>query len=1059
MKQIVKFTTLTFFLFLLFPLFNLLAAFSPQVESVDFERDIQPILQANCVGCHGSKKQESDLRFDNKQSVMRVIQPGKSEQSRLVQRILGLNNEPRMPMGGAALKSEQIELIKRWIDQGAIWKDEGGAMKDESRNPKSEVRPHWAFIAPIRPTIPETKNNSWIRNPIDNFILAKLEKENLKPSAEADKTTLIRRLSLDLIGLPPTLKEIDNFLADNSPNAYEKLVDRLLSSPHYGERWGRWWLDAARYADSNGFEKDRDRSIWPYRDWVIKSFNEDKPFDQFTIEQIGGDLLPNATIDQKIATGFLRNSMLNEEAAVEPEQFRVEGLIDRVDAVGKAFLGLTVNCAQCHTHKFDPIKHDEYYKFYAFLNHDEEPEMEVPTDAETKKRNDILTRISKFEDELLAKNPDLTKQMAAWEINSKQDVGEWTMLDDAVLNGTNGIKFETLPDHSFIPRGDNSPTTFYYLTAKTKLKNITGIRLELMTDHSLPRNGPGRSMEGALWLSEFAAEAAPLGQPEKFKSLKIENATADFSAPNRPINLAFDGDPKTSWSPDAGAGRRNQDRRAVFPLQTPLTGNDNGTMLKISLSQKEFGGGAAERFEAPNIGRFRISLTTKPNPKADPLPTNVRQILSIPTAQRSAEQQREVFRFYRTTVSEFADVNKTIANLYKDWPYPATTLTVAQRSVLRETNIFKRGDWKRPGEAVTPDTPAFLHPFPKDAPRNRLGLGQWLAAKENPLTSRVIVNRIWQQYFGTGLVMSPEDFGTRCEIPSHPELLDWMAVEFMKSERGTMNQKPNTKKEILDSSLRVPTSSFAPWSMKAIHRLIVTSATYRQSSSIHPSSLSVPTSDIRLLSRAPRLRVEAEAIRDIALSVSGLLSFKIGGPSVFPPIPDGAMAVSFRSRTVWETSKGEDRYRRGMYTFWKRNVPYPSLSVFDAPNADMSCTRRIRSNSPLQALTTLNDAAFLEAAQALALRMWKEGGADDAAKLQYGFRLCTSRFPDKIEEARLLQLLKKEQERFVGNTAAAVYVSSSDINNLPANIDLHRLASWTMVARVLLNLDETITKP
>ncbi len=1051
MNRHCKFTLTLLFACTLLPLFHSAGAISPQANKVDFERDIQPILQANCAGCHGSKKQESDLRFDNKQSVMRVIQPGKSEQSRLVQRILGLNNEPRMPMGGAALKPEQIELIKRWIDQGAIWKDEGGAMKDESLKPDTpNLTPakHWAFVAPIRPAIPTTKNKSWVRNPIDNFILAKLEKENLAPSPEADKTTLIRRLSLDLIGLPPTLKEIDNFLSDTSPNAYEKVVDRLLSSPHYGERWGRWWLDAARYADSNGFEKDRDRSIWPYRDWVIKSFNEDKPFDQFTIEQIGGDLLPNATIDQKIATGFLRNSMLNEEAAVEPEQFRVEGLIDRVDAVGKAFLGLTVNCAQCHTHKFDPIKHDEYYKFYAFLNQDEEPEMEVPTAAETKKRNEILLRIAKLEDDLLAKNPDLPKQMAAWEISTKQDVGEWTMLDDAVLNGTNGIKFETLPDHSFIPRGDNSPTTFYYMTAKTKLKNITGIRLELMTDHSLPRNGPGRSMEGALWLSEFAAEAAPIGQPEKFEFLKIENATADFSAPNRLINLAVDGDPKTSWSPDAGAGRRNQDRRAVFNLQTPIAGNDTGTMLKISLSQKEFGGGAAERFEAPNIGRFRISLTTKPNPKADPLPTNVRQILSIPTTQRSAEQQREVFRFYRTTVSEFADVNKTIANLYKDWPYPATTLTVAQRSVLRETNIFKRGDWKRPGEAVTPDTPAFLHPFPNDAPRNRLGLGQWIAAKENPLTSRVIVNRIWQSYFGQGLVVSPEDFGTRCDLPSHPELLDWMATALRDGNA--------------DLGLRIAESANSKWSLKGIHRLIVNSAIYRQSSTKTPQSeLRNPQSEDptnRYLAYAPRLRVEAEAIRDIALSASGLLSPKIGGPSVFPPIPDGAMAVSFRSRTVWETSKGEDRYRRGMYTFWKRNVPYPSLSVFDAPNADVACTRRIRSNSPLQALTTLNDAAFLEAAQALALRMWKEGGADDAAKLQYGFRLCTSRFPDKIEEARLLQLLKKEQERFLGNTAAAVYVSSSDINNLPANIDLHQLASWTLVARVLLNLDETITK-
>ena len=403
---------------------------------------------------------------------------------------------------------------------------------------------------------------------------------------------------------------------------------------------------------------------------------------------------------------------------------------------------------------------------------------------------------------------------------------------------------------------------------------------------------------------------------------------------------------------------------------------------------------------------------------------------------------REVFRYYRTTVPEFADANKAAADLMKQWPYPATTLTVTPRSVPRETHVFKRGDWKRPGEAVTPGTPSFLHPFPANAPRNRLGLAQWLAAKENPLTARVIVNRVWQQYFGQGLVSSPEDFGTRCETPSHPELLDWLAVEFRDGPERRRDGETERRSQ---------------WSLKHLHKLIVMSAAYRQSSQITPELLRADATN-RFLARAPRLRVEAEAVRDIVLSASGLLSLKIGGPSVFPPIPDGAMAVSFRSRTVWETSKGEDRYRRAMYTFWKRSVPYPSLSVFDAPNADMACTRRIRSNSPLQALTTLNDAAFLEAAQALALRMWNEGGSDDAAKVRYGFRLCTGRLPDKFEQTRLLQLLQKEQGRFAGNTAAAVYVSSPDLNNLPANMDLHQLASWTLVARVLLNLDETITK-
>jgi len=988
-------------------------------QRVDFVRDIQPIFQAHCSGCHGAQKMLGQLRLDNKQLAARVITPGDARASRLLRRILGEGGEPRMPKGGEALSSAQIEVIRRWIDEGAAWPDSASVEVTEK---------HWAFVAPVRPALPAVKRQNWAANPIDSFTLAAMEKQGLAPSPEADKTTLIRRLSLDLIGLPPTLKEIDEFVADASPNAYEKLVERLLASPHYGERWGRWWLDAARYADTNGFEKDRDRSIWPYRDWVIRAFNQDMPFDRFTIEQLAGDMLPNATVDSRVATGFLRNSMLNEEGAVEPEQFRVEGLIDRVDAIGKAFLGLTINCAQCHTHKFDPIKHDEYYKFYAFLNQDEEPEIEVPTEAETQKRAEILNGIARIEDDLLAKHPDLPQRLAEWELKARQDAGEWTVLENAEVLATNGVKFEELLDHSFIPRGDNPPTGVYYLTAKTELKNITGFRLELLTDHTLPRTGPGRSMQGMFWLSEFTAEAASSAQPNKLEKLTIGDATADYAAADRSIKLAIDGNLKTSWGIDAGSGLRNQDRRAVFVPVTPV-GYDGGTVLKFSLSQKEFGGGAAERFEAPNIGRFRISITTMPNPKADPLPTDVRRILAISAKQRTKEQQREVFRYYRTTVAEFADANKAAADLLKQWPYPATTMVVTPRAVARETHLFKRGDWKRPGETVTPGTPSFLHPFPANAPRNRLGLAEWLADKNNPLTARVIVNRIWQQDFGQGLVASAEDFGTRCERPSHPELLDWLAVEFR--ENG--------------------------WSLKKIHRLIVKSATYRQSSKLTPELQQADPTN-RWLARAPRARVEAEAIRDIALAASGLLSLKIGGPSVFPPIPDGAMAVSFRSRTVWETSPGEDRFRRGMYTFWKRSVPYPSMSVFDAPNADAACTRRTRSNSPLQALTTLNDAVFMEAAQALALRVWKEGGSDEQAKMIYAFRLCTGRSPDTFELQRLLALLHQQQANFAGRTATAVYVSAPDLNHLPPDVDLHQVAAWTMVARVLLNLDETITK-
>jgi hypothetical protein len=866
-----------------------------------------------------------------------------------------------------------------------------------------------------------------VRQPLDRFILAGIEKQGLAPSPEASRTTLIRRLSLDLTGLPPTLAEIDEFLRDTRPDAYERLVDRLLASPHYGERWGRWWLDAARYADTNGFEKDRPRSIWPYRDWVIKAFNRDLPFDRFTIEQLAGDLLPDAGLDERVATGFLRNSMLNEEGGVDPEQFRVEGVIDRVDAIGKAFLGLTVACAQCHNHKFDPIAQREYYQFYAFLNSDDEPEIEVPGEEVTRKRQEIRQSIAKIEDALIARTPDLKERLAAWERESTYDESQWIPIKNAEIFASFGVKFDRLEDGSFIAKGDNSTSNNYRLTARTDLKNITGFRLELLADMNLPRGGPGRANDGSLYVSEFAVDAAPADKPELVTKISLKPATADFERPGFAAKNAADGDFKTHWSSDAGPGRRNQDRRIVFPVSSSV-GFEGGTIFTFQVAQKfdeviDSAGGK------PNIGRFRISVTTKAEPQVDPLPTNVRLLLPIPAAQRTAEQQREIFGYYRQTVKEWDEANRKIDELMKDWPSGPTTMATAQRQLARTTRIFRRGDWKRPEDAVTPGTPAVLHPFPSDAPKTRLGLAKWIIDKNNPLTARVIVNRVWQEYFGHGLVSTPEDFGSRSEPPSHPELLDYLALEFR--EKG--------------------------WSWKNLHRLIVTSATYRQSSNITPL-LTEKDPTNRWLARAPRMRVEAETVRDVALAASGLLSPKIGGPSVYPPIPDGVLNLGYGRPMDWPVSKGEDRYRRAMYTFWKRSVPYPSLLVFDAPNGDLSCTRRVTSNTPLQALTTLNDAVFMEIAQALGLRIWREGGTTDQAKLIYAFRLCTGRRPEPLELRPLLAFLRQQRPNFAGRTAASVYVSSSDLNNLPADVDLHQVAPWTMVARLLLNLDETITK-
>ncbi len=1024
----------------------LLGESSAQQRPVDFRRDIEPIFRANCYGCHGADMASGQLRLHLKGAAMRggisgaVILPGKSGDSRLLRRILGEDGETRMPMGGDPLQPVQVELIRKWIDEGAKWPDEAQASEGAE---EKELPKHWAFVKPVRPAAPPVKNKAWGHNPIDLFILDAIEKRGITPATKASKTALIRRLSLDLTGLPPTLKEIDEFLTDTSPDAYQKLVERLLASPHYGERWGRWWLDAARYADTNGYEKDLPRSIWPYRDWVIEAFNNDMPFDQFTIEQLAGDLLPDATLDQRIATGFLRNSMLNQEGGVDPEQFRVEGLIDRVDAVGKAFLGLTINCAQCHTHKFDPITHKEYYRFYAFLNGDDEPAIDVPDDDVIKKRQGILSKIEKVESELMAKTPDLANRMSDWEQKVSYDANQWTVLTDADIFASFGVKFDKLPDGSFIAKGDNSTGNNYKVTARTKLKNITGFRLELLTDPNLPRGGPGRANDGNFLLTDFLVDAAPSDKPDSASKVVLSSVTTDFERPDFPVKNVIDGDSKTHWNGDAGPGWRNDDREIVFVV-SGAPGFDGGTVLTFQVAQK-FDESIDLRGGKPNIGRFRISATTAANPKADPLPANVRRILAIPAEKRSREQQRIVFGFYRTTVPAWAEANKKIDGLMKEWPYGATTLALTQRQWPRETHIFRRGDWKRPDESVDPGTPAILHPFPQDAPRNRLGLAKWIVDKNNPLTARVIVNRIWQQYFGVGLVTTPEDFGARCERPSNPALLDWLAAEFM-------SPTVNGEGEEIGQQSAVPN-----WSVKHIHRLIVNSAVYRQSSKVRSKLFEVDPTNI-LLARAPRLRVESEIVRDIALTAGGLLSEKIGGPSVYPPIPDGVLNLGYGSPMPWPTSVGEERYRRGMYTFWKRSVPYPALLVFDQPNGDFSCTRRISSNTPLQALTTLNDQMFVEAAQALALRVIKEGGATNRTRVIYAFRLCTGRKPDEIELRHLLTLLRKEQIVFAGQTAAAVYVSSSDMNNLPENVDLHRVAAWTMVARVLLNLDETITR-
>ena len=998
-------------------LFTLLSVSAAAGQSrVDFARDIQPIFAKSCNGCHGAAAM-GGLRLDSRNLAAKSIRAGKSAESTLYQRVAGLGEQARMPMGAKPLPPEQIAIIKRWLDEGADWPDALSAAG-------AEVKKHWAFAAPKKTTPPRAT-----KNPIDGFILARLEKEGLKSSAEADKTTLLRRLHLDLVGLPPTVEDVDAFLKDKSPGAYDRQVERLLASQHYGERWARHWLDAARYADSDGFEKDKQRAVWFYRDWVIQALNKDLPYSQFLTDQLAGDLLPNATQDQKVATGFLRNSMINEEGGVEPEQFRMEAMFDRMDAIGKGMLGLTIGCAQCHNHKYDPLTQEEYYRLFAFLNNSAEGSMPVYSAEEQMKRASVFSKIRELEQGLQHRTPDWKTRMAAWEAQVRNDQPVWTILKPDVDDiSTGGQKYISQKDGSFLAFGYAPTKHRVKMTVKITEQNVRALRLELLLDPNLPMGGPGRSIKGTGALTQFDVEVAPADDPKATpKPVKIASATADLNLPEAgldpmyddrskkrrvtgPIEFAVDGNDDTAWGVDAGPHLRNQPRKAVFTFAEPV-GFPGGTLLTIYLKQNA-GGWNSDDNQNHNLGRIRLALTTAERATADPLPATVRELLS--KTSRTAAEDDAVFSYWRITVPEWSEANREIAALWRQHPEGTSQLVLNERQEdTRMTHQLMRGDFLKPGKQVTPGVPAFLNSLPAGAKQDRLTLARWMTDRQAPTTARALVNRVWQTYFGTGIVSTPEDFGKQADTPSHPELLDWLAVDFM--EKG--------------------------WSMKNLHRLIVTSATYKQSSNL-TAELKEKDPFNRLLGRGPRFRVEGEIVRDIALAASGLLNPRVGGPSVYPPSPEFLYLppVSYGPK-IWKEEAGPERYRRGMYTFAYRSVPYPALQNFDIPNGDTACVRRSRSNTPLQALTTLNEPLFLEAARALAQKTLHEGGASDNQRLEYAFRRVLSRKPTAEESTTLMTLFRKQNDRYAGNGA-----------------HLGEVQAWTAVTRVLLNLDETITK-
>jgi hypothetical protein len=1019
----------------------------------DYEKDVLPILRQHCYSCHDGRKQTATLRLDLRARALKGgesgdvgIVPGKPEASSLIQRIASTDPDVRMPPEGNGLNAKEIQTLKEWVQSGAPWPD--SLAGDENAALK-----HWAFQPPVRPDVPADPTG-WSKNAIDNFVQVRLKQEGLKPSPEADKATLLRRLSLDLIGLPPTIEELDAFLADDRPDAYSRQVERLLASPHYGERWGRIWLDAARYADSDGFEKDKPRFVWFYRDWVVNALNRDLPYDQFVIEQLAGDLLPSATQDQIVATGFLRNSMINEEGGIDPEQFRMEAMFDRMDAIGKSVLGLTIQCAQCHDHKYDPITQADYYRLFAFLNNSTEGSTAVYTPPQLEKRAEILRKAGEIEANLKHMTADWQERVAEWETSLAPEP-KWTVARPE-LDASGAQKHYLLEDGSILGQG-YAPTkwTSDFAATIAEVPEINAVRLELLNDPNLPLGGPGRAVTGLCALTEFSVDVLspePGAKPVKVRFAKVladanpaeaelDPMFGDKTNKRRvtgPAAYAIDGEQLTAWGIDVGAGRSNVPRTAVFVPEKPIA-NTPGTKITFRLTQNH-GGWNSDDNQNNNLGRFRLSVTGDAISGDSILPTSVVTVLRTPAANRSPAQVDVLFSHWRTTVPEFKPQNEEIEALWKSHPQPSSQLVLRERGEARVTHMLKRGDFLKPADAVRPGVPAFLASKGDDSGSDRMALARWMVDRKHPTTARSIVNRIWQSDFGIGLVSTSEDFGLQADAPSHPELLDWLAVELMEPSVGG--------------------NAAAPWSLKNLHRLIVQSATYRQSSKVS-SDLGARDPYNRLLARGARFRVDAELVRDIALAASGLLNRETGGRPVHPPLPDFMLQppVSYGPKT-WKEDTDAQRYRRALYTFRFRSIPYPVLQAFDAPNGDFSCVRRARSNTPLQALMTLNEPIFMECARGMALTMLKSEG-DEEHRINVAFRRCASRPPTPQERTVLLDLLQAEKQRFAGDEAAAWQAAANDPAQppeLPAGAKAADAAAWTAVSRVLLNLDETITR-
>lgn len=975
----------------------------------DFERDVYPILQRSCLECHGPTKQAGDLRLDAREKIsQKVLAAGDVSRSELVRRIQLPNGDAElMPAVGQRLSEVQQSILKDWVAAGAPWPDDFVAPQ------------HWSYLAPKRPDLPSVSQLDWPRSPIDYFVLHQLDAVGLKPSPRASSEKLLRRLYLDLIGLPPSISELDNFTRDPSDERLAEVVDELLARPQFGERWARSWLDAARFADSHGFQRDNLRDMWAYRDWVIRALNADMPFDQFTIEQLAGDLLPGATEAQKIATGFHRTTPVNVEAGSLPEEMRIEQVIDRVNTTGAVWLGTTLECCQCHDHKYDPFTQREYYQLLAFFNNTEaeaeRKDPKTPSSIDFKSvsinlsdperdsaRATLDTQINDLKQRQARQRKDLDASLPTWAQQLSQKLSTSSRSHALKLlefqsQGTTDTH-TILSDGALLLQGSDPPDKDVYnvkahlvepLQAPQAL--VTGFRLDVLQHESLPGGGPGRgdAVRRNFVLNSFEAKLNDV-------SLKFKTARASFSQKNQPIEGAIDDNFKTGW---AISPQFDQGHWALFELSEPLNLSIDQS-LSFRLVQN-FG-------SARTIGCFRITAITG-DITSDALPHQLVPLLSMPATEWNARQREKLLearladdKTSRKLASEMARLNAQLKQIAAD-----TSEVMVELSQPRTTQLFARGDYKRPGEEVEPGTPAILpanlQPWSKQS--TRLDLARWLVDKRNPLVARVTVNRWWSELFGIGLVRTPEDFGVKGETPSHPELLDWLACEYM--DNG--------------------------WSLKKLLKTIVLSNSYQQSSHITSEIQERDPQNI-WIARGPAFRMDAEMIRDNALSISELISLKQFGPSIRPYQPDGVWKKVGGTAYTYEISSTEDRYRRGVYVVLKRGTPYPSFINFDS-SARTNCTlKRSRSNTPLQALTLLNDPVFVEAAQAFAERSAREySSSSDAARATGMFRLCTGRAPSDRELEILVQHIESKR------------AASSD-----------RDRAWQSLATILLNLHETI---